>query len=91
MSPKTTPSAAKLKPAAPIAEAGLRFPPEILVTRIFYGSQYPAQRLSLTLVRSTTKERARVTDCRHRPATDARWRAASGGGCIFVTRPNRHL
>jgi hypothetical protein len=51
MSPKTTPSAAKLKPAAPIAEAGLRFSAEILVTRIFYGSQYPAQRLSLTLVR----------------------------------------
>src|SRR5215471_700128 len=34
MSPKTTPSAAKLKPAAPIAEAGLRFSAEILITRI---------------------------------------------------------
>ena len=34
MSPKTTPSAAKLKPAAPIAEAGLRFSGEILITRI---------------------------------------------------------
>jgi hypothetical protein len=34
MSPKTTPSAAKLKPAAPIAEAGLRFSAEILVARI---------------------------------------------------------
>ena len=34
MSPKTTPSAAKLKPAAPIAEAGLRFSAKILITRI---------------------------------------------------------
>ena len=34
MSPKTTPSAAKPKPAAPIAEAGLRFSAEILITRI---------------------------------------------------------
>ena len=34
MSPKTTPSAAKLKPATPIAEAGLRFSGEILITRI---------------------------------------------------------
>src|SRR5215471_15862960 len=34
MSPKTTPSAAKLKPAAPIAEDGLRFSAEILITRI---------------------------------------------------------
>jgi hypothetical protein len=52
MSPKTTPSAAKLKPAAPIAETGLTFSAEILVTRISNGSrQSPAQRLSLRLVR----------------------------------------
>ena len=34
MSPKTTPSAAKLKPAAPIAETELRFSAEILATCI---------------------------------------------------------
>jgi hypothetical protein len=34
MSPKTTPNAAKLKPASPIAETGLRFSAEILGTRI---------------------------------------------------------
>ena len=34
MSPNTTPSAAKLKRAAPIAEAGLTFSAEVLVTRI---------------------------------------------------------
>ena len=34
MSPDTTPSAAKLKPAAPIAETGLTFSAEVLVTRI---------------------------------------------------------
>ena len=34
MSPNTTPSAAKLKPAAPIAETGLTFSAEVLVTRI---------------------------------------------------------
>ena len=32
-----------------------------------------------------------ATDGRHRPAPDAGRRAASGGGCILVTRPNRHL
>ena len=58
MSPKTTPSAAKLKPAAPIAEAGLRFSAEILVTRSSMDHSIQPQRLSLTLVRSTTKERA---------------------------------
>jgi hypothetical protein len=34
MSPNTTPSAAKLKPAAPTAETGLTFSAEVLVTRI---------------------------------------------------------
>jgi len=58
MSPKTTPSAAKLKPAAPIAEAGLRFSAEILATRSSMDHSIQLQRLSLTLVRSTTKERA---------------------------------
>jgi hypothetical protein len=46
-------SQAKLKPAAPIAETELRFSAEILATRVFYRSQqYPAQRLSLSLVRA---------------------------------------
>jgi hypothetical protein len=34
MSPNTTPSAAKLTPAAPIADTGLTFSAEALVTRI---------------------------------------------------------
>jgi hypothetical protein len=43
MSPNTTPSAAKLKPAAPIAETGLTFSAEVLVTRISmdHGSLHP--------------------------------------------------
>jgi hypothetical protein len=43
MSPNTTPSAAKLKPAAPIAETGLTFSAEGLVTRISmdHGSLQP--------------------------------------------------
>jgi len=52
MSPKTTPSAAKLKPAAPIAETELRFSAEIFGHSYFYKSQqHPGQRLCLSLVR----------------------------------------
>ena len=36
MSPNTTPSAAKLKPAAPIAEMGLTFSAEVLVTEFLW-------------------------------------------------------
>ena len=32
-----------------------------------------------------------AADGRHSPSLDARRRAASGGGCSLVTRPNRHL
>ena len=43
MSPNTTPSAPKLKAAAPIAETGLTFSAEVLVTRISmdHGSLQP--------------------------------------------------
>ena len=43
MSPNTTPSAAKLKPAVPIAETDLTFSAEVFVTRISmdHGSLQP--------------------------------------------------
>ena len=70
MSPKTTPSAAKLKPATPIAEAGLRFSAEILITRISMDHSITAQRLSLILVRRTSD--AEEPDHRHRRLLRAR-------------------
>ena len=48
ISPKTTPSALKLKPAAPIAETGLMFSAEMLDTHIFMDHNFFTQRPSLS-------------------------------------------
>jgi hypothetical protein len=40
---------------------------------------------------STAWRQPGAADGRHRQPADAGRRAASGGGCILVTRPNRHL
>ena len=57
MSPNTTPSAAKLKPAAPIAETGLTFSAEVLLTRnsMDHGCLQPNASLCAWFGRSLAK------------------------------------